>query len=704
MRIPFTLLFCLTSACTDGAAEPKDGESDPIDTETETETETEDSEVLDSDILDSETEVDTDDTDGVPLVDDDGDGTPNAQDCQPDDPQIHPGAPELCDGIDNACDGGDDDGTATWFPEAGQPSSFTATLAAGTSTTPAALTLDTPGRLALCPGTWYAHLTVEDAPVTIEGDDASTTVLDAAGSGRGIDARMSGHLELRALTLRGGEATTGGALALDSGTAMISDCVLTDNHADARGGAIYADDADLTIERSTLSDNRTDGSGGAVYFGGTGTFTTEQVEASDNTAGTLGGALHLNGPTWQGEDVVIARNQAPIGGGGVVLGDGLLHRLVGLELTDNTTEGDGGGLLLDATVLEVSGASTWSGNHAEVVGGAAKVQQGGELRLTDTVVHDNHATGGGGGLGLSAGTANLLRTTLSENTSDGAGGVHASGSIVQCTDGVVTDNVGGPGAGMNLIDSSLNAQGCTFSGQQSGGDGGALRQQGISTLTLEDCLFDDNVSFGLGAALYASGGTILATNTTFRLNEAGDGGGAMRLFGVSTILRQVVIERNSARIEGGGLAVRGGSLATEDLVLRDNLVTDVSTGIGGGAAVRDATLTWSNATVQDNEAQDGGGLFVRGGTASIALSALRDNLGLDRGGALYVFSGQVMLDQTTIAGNEADFGGGIYVAPTADVRLLEVDMGNNLPDDVRSGGSYDFGVATTVSCDGVDCQ
>ena len=41
------------------------------------------------------------------VPDRDGDGTPDDEDCEPDDPAVHPGADEIClDGLDNDCDGG----------------------------------------------------------------------------------------------------------------------------------------------------------------------------------------------------------------------------------------------------------------------------------------------------------------------------------------------------------------------------------------------------------------------------------------------------------------------------------------------------------------------------------------------------------------------------------------------------------------------
>jgi hypothetical protein len=90
--LPTHLAFLLLSACV-----PKDGTLPP-----------DDGRDLDSA---ADTAADT-----APPADTDADGTPDDDDCAPEDATVHPGAAEACNGVDDNCDGAvDENVTTTWY-------------------------------------------------------------------------------------------------------------------------------------------------------------------------------------------------------------------------------------------------------------------------------------------------------------------------------------------------------------------------------------------------------------------------------------------------------------------------------------------------------------------------------------------------------------------------------------------------------------
>ena len=92
----------------------------------------------------------------APLLDRDGDGSPDSEDCQPDDPSAFPGAPELCDGLDTDCDG-------LLFP--GDPDSDP------------------------CSDPWYAYLSASPRPEDVDQDgDGFLACLDADDGSTGAGA------------------------------------------------------------------------------------------------------------------------------------------------------------------------------------------------------------------------------------------------------------------------------------------------------------------------------------------------------------------------------------------------------------------------------------------------------------------------------------------------------------------------------------
>jgi CSLREA domain-containing protein len=162
-------------------------------------------------------------------------------------------------------------------------------------------------------------------------------------------------------------------------------------------------------------------------------------------------------------------------------------------------------------------------------------------------------------------------------------------------------------------------------GNGSGGDGGAIQNNGILTLT--------NV--------------ILSGNSTTQ------NGGAVRNDG-TLVLVNSTLSGNSALGAGGALVSGSGRFAT---VVNSTISGNTSAQAGGGINST-GWLVMKNSTVSGNlAAADGGGIYAGLGTATLTNVTLtnnrsdNDNNNSGDGGGIFVQSGNVLLHNTIVARN-----------------------------------------------------
>lgn len=142
---------------------------------------------------------------------------------------------------------------------------------------------------------------------------------------------------------------------------------------------------------------------------------------------------------------------------------------------------------------------------------------------------------------------------------------------------------------------------CHINGNQSNYNGGALVNTGY--LALDDTEFANNISTGNGGAIYNNGGSVFISNgSEIAGNKSARGGGGLYSMGGTVTIEQGSIENNEA-----GKA-------------------DGSRYFGGGMALRNATLTMTDSTVQRNTVYgDGGGLSLLDSSANLDASTITDN-------------------------------------------------------------------------------
>jgi predicted outer membrane repeat protein len=351
-------------------------------------------------------------------------------------------------------------------------------------------------------------------------------------------------------------------------------------------------DADVTITNLTILNAWDDSAGAAIHH--------IEADATDGMTLTLDTVTieyaYASGDgagVWSAGDVIVINSTFEDNGiGGVIDGDGAaIYALGSVDVTD----------------------STFDGNYANVEGGAiwsdADVTIAGSTFVGNWTDKDEDGEG--------------------EDTATGeeGGAVYASGDVV-VSDSVFTDN----NAPM---------------------DGGAIWAQGSVSIE-EGSLFDDNVSGGIGGALYVGPGDLHVSDSTFTGNSADEGGAINHDFGDA--LTEIIGSTFTDNVADGS---SGGAIHTE-----------------GDIAVSRSRF-YNNSTVGDDpdDDDDGGAIHVGGsGHSSVTASIFRENYSQDSGGALYLDGCEsAVISGSTFTDNEAfDSGGAVNNACQNEISVVEV--------------------------------
>ena len=518
----------------------------------------------------------------------------------------------------------------------------------------------------------------------------------------GAIALEAGELNIADSTISGNEAHYGGGVYTNSSTLSIRGSTIHDNEA-YFGGGIYAGADFPMISDSTISGNRAlfsgvvDGAGGGIAFGGT-LLTINNSTISGNSASGHGGGID-------------------VGGGGQVL---LRNTTVTANVADFDADGlgRGGGIHQGdppaAVVQVVLDNSIVARNN--LINGARDDLFGG-VEAHFSLIGDNSGIGlfsnlGGNLIGTVFTPINPLLGPLADN--GGPTMTHAllpGSPAIDAGDPAAIAGVGG----VPQFDQRGFPFIRVFDGDGMGGpriDIGAYETQTVANLSLlVDTLVDEsdgnysagdmslreaiglaNGSAGTNTITFASALTsggpaaILLTLGEFQIRETliltGPGaakltidasgndptpdqnnGDGSRIFDVddNTSASGMVFTISGLTLTGGDHPQEGGAIQSqEDVVISNCVIIGNAADDGGGIFMDSGDMTMTNCTVMGNvAADDGGGIFVDDDTSIITASVIQGNTAGDSGGGIVNFQ-LVEVMSTTVSGNTADFGGGIF--------------------------------------------
>jgi MYXO-CTERM domain-containing protein len=443
----------------------------------------------------------------------------------------------------------------------------------------------------------YSAVVVESSFLTLDN-----VVIESSGSvsfGRdgGAIFADSSYIEITDSVFDSNGGYYGGAIALESASALVVDDVtFTDNLGQFGAGISLKDASSADITNTTFEGGLVSvtgyGKGGAIYSYYDVEVTIDSSTFTDNDAATFGGAISME----SGGSLVITSSifdsneiltslAAPSSGGAIYTYDLDEMSISDSEFTDNVGYFYGGAVFANNMNDETEiSDSIFSGNEIQSKrGGAVEFSAGSDLVITRCTFEDNISAEGGAALSVYQNvTLEITESTFSRNTNSSTRDAYGGAIFVYDDDN---------GEDLTITDS-------TFDDNEAALSGGALYVYGMDTVDISGTAFRNNAASGVGSSSVYYGGAanfydvseVNITNADVCGNEADYAGGFyMELIDAVSMKNSTMVE-NTAAFEGGS----GYILDVTDVVIENNTFIAAT---GGGLYFGQTAVTFTNNVV-----------------------------------------------------------------------------------------------------------
>ena len=554
-------------------------------------------------------------------------------------------------------------------------------------------------------------------------DTALTRNMAVVGGGAGASDRGA------CLVLNGSNATCygnyasigGGIAVLGSGTLAVGGgATVYGNTANTEGGGIYLSSGasgmigpDATVGGKFLGGNAvTNGDGGGIYVD-TATLVVSGAACKvfGNVASGNGGGIYvINGTVTVTDGASIGNsgflatgNSAQNHGGGIYAWASALVISNGARIYNNQAGGYGGGIcafcaytarvvICSATIGD--GTLLMPGNRAFECGGLL-VEQGIDVRVQDSLIAGNQATGDSGGLGLAESSKiSFTNTVIAWNAAPIAGALFISeASNVMFTDCQIVSNTAHDQAGFcadQIQDCVLTS--VRVAGNVATSSFGGLFLSGGSSMTMRKCAISNNRANIVGG-MRVNASTVHATDCSFVGNvSALDGGGGISLLDSVVSLQSAAmpcqIASNTAG-SGAGAYVSNSVLSllapTPGTPIR--VTANAAAGNGGGILLLGGSSLTVSGAVQfaANTAYSGGAICAMGSNTAVSLCGARIGMPGQGNTAL----GQPPADASC-------GGGGMLVRDNAELTAIDTEFTDNMSSNNGGGILAYYAGPTTI--------
>ncbi len=534
----------------------------------------------------------------------------------------------------------------------------------------------------------YAFLTQEGATKSI--NYRLPAVINGATHymyGGGVYVNLGGKFNMTGGTIKGCVGISGGGVFLWGGISnltpelILNGGTITDNYAIgvdySNGGGVFVQNSKMTFSKGTISYNKAGRYGGAINIDQGSTL---------NLVGDAGTCL-------------IDGNIASYGGG-VSQESGECAMTIGssnVKIINNKATG----VWSDVINTAPEGSTAVYGTKGIGHGGGVFIEKG-TLNISNGLIQDNEATGGGGGISFRMSrvtgniTANITGGQILGNKATytgsdsrlGKGGameIYADRAAsvknavnVKMTKGTMQGNSARKGGGISITIAPSNSTAQVTIGGTGAGEIPEIKENSVSvngggidmyygSVTVNNGLFSKNTANSSGGAIAQEQGSINVNNGTFKENSAVRGGALYVNVGTFNVAKGLF--SNNGTVNNAATAKQGGAvyLATGTVNITDNVTFTENTVTEDGGAVYvaggDFNVT-GETTISKNSASNGGGICVSDGSVEIKSGLISENTSTFLGGGLYVVNSTATEKSIVFSGgrfvdNDAMSGGGI---------------------------------------------
>ncbi|OQS07790.1 hypothetical protein THRCLA_00212, partial [Thraustotheca clavata] len=484
---------------------------------------------------------------------------------------------------------------------------------------------------------------------------------------------VGSNFQLKSVLLNSNTAqTNGGGIALQTSSCVVSNVTTTQNTAQGSGGGVALVDSQLSGSLSVMLDSALT-SGGGVFLSGASTLTSASVT---NCSAPVGGGIFSISTSMQTQslqDITVTQCSATTQGGGVALTT-VVVQLANVIIGSNQAPVGGGAYLSGSTIVNTAPAkpSALTMNVATQFGGG--VATTGSSKVINLSITSNTATLQGGGMYLQ-GSTTLSSVEINQCSTSGSGGGIALTSATLLHNIVIIRNCAATATGGGIYMTNSNILPLT-----------------TSTLSM---IVDHNSAVGEGGNCYVDGTSSMSL-TSFTNGNA-PFGGSLSAQNASGTITSCTFTSSTATSNGGGIRLIGGRWSVSDTILSGNTANQ-----GGGLHLTDSYLTHSNLVISNNIAlNSGGGVFLSGASSlvGVKISQITQNQINGAAGAnIYCDSASIAtISMLSVTKGIADIGGGLYIAPAANVIVDTCTFTQNTAR-TKGGAIYsDLSIAVRVS-------